>query len=120
MTGSGERSARAGSRPYRSSVREEQARRTRRRIVVAARDAFLHRGYPGTTLRGVAAAAQVSLASVEQSFGTKSRLLAHVLDVAIAGDDEPVPVLDRPWAAEATAAGTVTEFLGICAAVLAE
>ena len=30
-------------------------------------------------------------------FGTKPALLAAVLDATIAGDAEPVPVLDRPW-----------------------
>jgi AcrR family transcriptional regulator len=119
MEGVGEGSARAGSRPYRSPRREEQARRTRERILAAARAAFLDRGYAGTSFRVVAAAAEVSVATVEQAFGTKARLLEQVIDVAIAGDDEPVAVLDRPWAADTVAAGSVPEFLLICARVLA-
>lgn len=109
-----------GARPYRSLRREEQARHTRERVLAAARAAFLERGYAGTTLRAVAADAGVSVATVEQAFGTKGRLLEQVIDVAIAGDDEPVPVLSRPWAAGAAAAPTVNEFLAACAAILAD
>ena len=50
--------------------------------------------------------------TVELVFGTKRELLKAVIDVAIAGDDQPVPVLQRDWArAELTA--EVTEFLAI-------
>jgi AcrR family transcriptional regulator len=107
-------------RPYRSPGRQEQARRTRRRILEAARARFLGRGYAGTTMRAVAELAGVSLPTVEQAFGTKSALLSEVIDVAIAGDDEPVAVLDRPWAADASAAVDVRGFLDRVAAVLAE
>ena len=113
------RDERRAARSYRSPRRTEQALRTRRRILDAARVAFLDRGYAGTSLRAVATAAQVSPATVEQAFGTKARLLEQVIDVAIAGDDEQVPVLDRPWVVEATAAVTVQRFLGVCARVLA-
>ena len=44
-----------------------------------------------------AEAAQVSPATVELVFGTKAALLDAVVDVALAGDDEPVPVLERGW-----------------------
>ena len=49
------------------------------------------------TIREVAEAAQVSPATVELVFGTKAALLDAVVDVALAGDDEPVPVLERGW-----------------------
>ena len=42
-----------------------------------------------------AAAAGVSAQSVHKAFGTKPALLKSVSDVAIAGDDEPVPVPQR-------------------------
>src|SRR5947209_10351135 len=84
-------------RDYRSPRREEQARRTRRQVLDAARGEFLAAGYSGTTMRAVAMSAGVSLATVEQAFGTKSGLLKEVIDVAIAGDDEPIAVLDRAW-----------------------
>ena len=33
-------------------------------------------------------------------FGNKRTLLRHVMDVAAVGDDEPVPLLERPWIAQ--------------------
>lgn len=83
-------------RPYRSPKRQAKARRTRRQIIAAATEQFRALGYAGTTMGAVAAAAGVSLPTVELLFGTKAALLKTAIDVAIAGDDEPVPVRDRP------------------------
>ena len=106
-------------RPYRSDRRESQARLTRQRVVTAATATFLERGYAGTTMRAIAAGARVSVPTVESLFGTKARLLETAIDVAIAGDDEAVGVLDRSWAEAAARATTVDRFLSIVAAVLA-
>ena len=76
------------------------------------------RGYAGTTMRAIAAKAQVSLPTVELLFGTKTRLLKAAIDVAIAGDDEPVAVLDRDWTRTALRAPTADELLMIFASVL--
>jgi AcrR family transcriptional regulator len=107
------------TRTYRSSVRTEQARVTRRRVVDAATEVFLERGFAGATVRLIAARAEVSLPTVELQFGTKGRLLKAAIDVAIAGDDEPVPVLDRGWTSAALAARTAEEFLAVVAGVIA-
>src|SRR6185503_9112186 len=105
-------------RPYRSEVRTDAARRTRAAILAAAEEAFVANGYGGTSLRAVAEAAGVSVPTVEQTFGTKANLLKTVVDVARAGDDEPVPVLDRPPARAALAASDLTGFLdAICVEV---
>lgn len=106
-------------RVYRSSRREEQARRTRLRILDAATALFLERGYAGATMRAIAAAAGVSVPTVELGFGTKARLLKAAIDVAIAGDDEAVPVLDRGWTDVAQDAVTVEGFLAVVAEVVA-
>ena len=87
----------SGSRPYRSAVREEGARRTRRAIIEAAGTLFEQRGYRGTALSAVAAAARVARPTVTAAFGSKPALLREVVDEALAGDDDPVPVADRPW-----------------------
>lgn len=107
------------SRPYRSPVRAERAARTRAAILAAATASFLQEGYAGTTMRSVAQAAGVSLPTVELAFGTKAALLKAAIDVAIAGDDDPVAVLDRPWAGEARAMADPRDFLGLAARVLA-
>jgi AcrR family transcriptional regulator len=85
------------TRRYRSAVREESARRTRQAVVAAARDLFTERGYATTSLADVAAVAGVARPTVFAAFGSKPALLRQVLDEALAGDDEPVAVADRPW-----------------------
>lgn len=86
----------AGQRRYSSALREDQARATRARIVDAARELFLARGYAGTTLDAVAVAAGVSLQTVYNAVGVKAHVLKAVYDVTLAGDDEPVPWSQRP------------------------
>jgi AcrR family transcriptional regulator len=84
------------SKRYASEVRDEQARRTRRAIVAAAHDLFVAQGYAATTIDGIAAAAHVSRRTVFNSAGGKAALLKLALAWAIAGDDEPIAMADRP------------------------
>ncbi|WIX90368.1 helix-turn-helix domain-containing protein [Amycolatopsis sp. DG1A-15b] len=105
-------------RAYRSSRREAQARTTRRRVVEAATAVFLERGFAGATMRAIAGRAGVSVPTVELAFGTKAQVLKAAIDVAIAGDDEPVPVLERGWTDAAVSAATVGEFLDVVSDVL--
>ncbi|HEX6871987.1 MAG TPA: TetR/AcrR family transcriptional regulator [Micromonosporaceae bacterium] len=88
------------SRAKNKAVRAEKARETRRRIVAAASELFTRDGYLQTTMAGIAAHAAVAVQTMYLSFGSKVAVLSAALDVAIVGDDEPVPVLDRPWFAE--------------------
>jgi len=96
---------------YRSARRTAQAQHTRQRIVAAATEQFASVGYPATTMRSIAATADVSVASIELAFGTKAQLLKTAIDGAIAGDHHPVAVLDRDWATAAQATATVHDFL---------
>jgi AcrR family transcriptional regulator len=109
----------ATRRSYRSPQRDARARATRLRIVRAATSLFAEHGYAGTTVRSVAGRAGVAVPTVEALFGTKSRLLKAAIDVAIAGDDEPVPMLARDWAAAASSATDPESFLAILASVIA-
>ncbi|MEU4589564.1 TetR/AcrR family transcriptional regulator [Micromonospora aurantiaca (nom. illeg.)] len=106
------------TRPYRSAVREESARRTRQAVVRAATDLFVTRGYAATSLADVAAEAGVARPTVFAAFGSKAALLRQVLDEALAGDDEPVPVARRPWFQpvwEASDQGAVLDaYAGVC------
>lgn len=108
------------TRGYRSPRREEQVRHTRQRILAAAAAQFRARGYGGTTVRAVAADAGVAIPTVELAFGTKARLLKAVIDAATAGDDQPVPMLERPWAARARATKDATAFLAVFAQQLVD
>lgn len=83
-------------RPYSSPIREEQARLTRRRIIDAAHRAFIDHGYPTTTIAAVARAAGVSAQTIYNAFGSKPALLKAVHDIVLIGDDEPVPMAQRP------------------------
>jgi AcrR family transcriptional regulator len=85
------------ARRYLSPLREQNARRTRQAITAAAHDLFTERGYGATSLADIAAAAGVARPTPTAVFGSKPALLKEVLDQAMAGDDEPVPVAQRPW-----------------------
>ncbi len=85
-------------RTYDASRRQQQARERRQRVVDVARQLMERDGYHATTIAGIAAAADVSAEMVYKSFGSKSALAKAVVDIALAGDDEPVPVRARPAA----------------------
>jgi len=70
---------------------------TRTGVVAAARAMFVDRGYGATTIDAIAARAGVSSETVYSLFRTKRGLLEAVVDASVAGDDQPVPVLERPW-----------------------
>lgn len=83
-------------RVYDNRRRAEQARATRRRVLAAAHDLLLAEGYAGTTMAGIARAANVSVESVYKGFGSKAALVKELYDVTLAGDDEPIPIAQRP------------------------
>ena len=85
-------------RRYNSTGRQEQASAQRLRILAAARRRFLESGYAATTLPAVAADAQVSVETIYKAFRNKPGLLKAVFDFSVAGDDEPVPMIDRAFA----------------------
>jgi AcrR family transcriptional regulator len=76
--------------------RARQTRATRRAIVAAAEELFVERGYAATTIDAIAARAGVGRKTVFSSVGGKGALLKLVWDWALVGDDEPVPMADRP------------------------
>ena len=82
-------------RSYDSPKRQEQALATRRSILDAARKLFLDGGYAATTIQAIADAAGVAVQTVYAVFGNKRELLKQLVDVAVAGDDEPVALDDR-------------------------
>jgi AcrR family transcriptional regulator len=83
-------------RSYDASRRREQARARRLAVVLAARDLFARDGFRSTTIAAIAARAGVSAESIYKGFGSKAALAKAIFDLTVAGDDEPVPVADRP------------------------
>jgi AcrR family transcriptional regulator len=75
--------AKAGRRPGPSQTREQ--------IIRAAREQFAERGYTRTTLRSVAAAAQVHPGLLHHYFGSKQQLYRDALDLPV----DPWEVLTR-------------------------
>jgi AcrR family transcriptional regulator len=83
-------------RSYDASGRREHASARRLAVVLAARDLFERDGFRATTIAGVATGARVSPELIYKAFGTKAALAKAVFDHALAGDDEPVPIAERP------------------------
>jgi AcrR family transcriptional regulator len=81
---------------YDSSLRRERARARRAAILDACRVELERSGYAGLTVRAVAERASVSQETVYKSFGGKRELVKALYDVTLAGDDEPVPMAERP------------------------
>lgn len=85
--------------------RQRRASQTRRSILAAAHELFVRQGYARTTIRQIADQADVAWQTVYAVFGGKPAILSAVFDVAVAGDDEPVPVPERPFVLAISDAG---------------
>ncbi len=83
-------------RNYSSAVREEQAARTRRTIGRVAAELFVSQGYAATSMAQIARQSGVTAQTVYNSFATKAALLKAAYDMTLVGDDEPVPLAQRP------------------------
>ena len=75
----------AERRAYKSPVRQRQAHETRRRIVEATRQLLETEGYAGMTIEAVARQAEVSVQTVYAVFGSKTGILAELLNQATFG-----------------------------------
>jgi AcrR family transcriptional regulator len=108
------------NRPYESPLRAGQARSTRLALLEAARRLFEEQGYVATSIEQIAEAAGVSRATVFTSVGGKPVLLKAAYDVALVGDDEPVPMPQRPDALRAKAEPDPYKHLAMYAAILTQ
>jgi AcrR family transcriptional regulator len=107
-------------RTYRSSVREEQARRTRLAILDAARLLFTEQGYAATTIAQIAAGAGVAVDTVYAAVGTKPVLARLLLETSISGTDQAVPSEQRDYVQQIRAAATAREKICIYATAVTE
>ena len=57
---------------------------------------LLEQGYAATTMTAVANAAGVSDETIYKTVGGKAALVKAVRDITLVGDDEPVPLAQRP------------------------
>jgi AcrR family transcriptional regulator len=65
-------------------------------VIQAARSLFLERGYGATTIEAISALADVPAATLYRLFSSKHGILKALLDVSIVGDQEAIPMADRP------------------------
>jgi AcrR family transcriptional regulator len=70
------------------------------KILDAAMNLFVARGYPSTTVEMIAHAAGVAVQTVYFSFRAKVNILKQLVDINVAGD---TTTLQRAWVAEALA-----------------
>jgi AcrR family transcriptional regulator len=75
---------------------QARTRLARRAVVEAARTLFVDRGYGATTIEAVSDRSDVPPATVYRLFSSKLGILKALLDVSITGDDQALPLLDRP------------------------
>ncbi|MGX5681705.1 TetR/AcrR family transcriptional regulator [Schumannella luteola] len=83
------------TRNYSSPLREAEAAATRARIVDAAGELFVRDGFVATSMKAIAAAAGVSVQTVNLQ-GPKHALLIAAFERAFAGDEGRQPLAERP------------------------
>jgi AcrR family transcriptional regulator len=82
-------------RRYDSTRRRQQAQQNRHAVLAAARRRFLAQGYAATSIAEIAQDAGVSVEMVYKVFTSKAGVLKALFDVSVAGDDEPIPMVQR-------------------------
>ncbi len=102
-------------RSYTSTVRTEAARQTRQRIVDAARELFIARGYAGLTMQAIADRSKVALDTVYATAGRKPELIKLLVETAISNTDQPVPAEQRDYVQKIRTASTAREKLALYA-----
>ena len=85
-------------RPYRTTIRRGDAPAL---ICAAAYRLFSDKGYLATSIEDIAAEAGVARPTIFTAVGPKATILRLVVDQALAGDEAPVPIAQRPWWREA-------------------
>jgi AcrR family transcriptional regulator len=65
-------------------------------VLDACRELLLRDGYHATTMKDVAALAGVSVETIYKTFGGKPQLVKTVYDVTLAGENETLPMSERP------------------------
>ena len=75
---------------------QARTRLASRAVIDAARTLFLERGYAATTVDAICADSDVPPATVYRLFSSKRGILKALLDVSIVGDDDSVPMAERP------------------------
>jgi AcrR family transcriptional regulator len=74
---------------------------TRRKVEQAAAELFVQRGYHGTSMQDIAAAAGVHVQTIYLAYGTKAELLRAAASWKVSeGEDPAIPPPERRWVRE--------------------
>lgn len=82
-------------------------------IIEAATERFTSEGYERTTMGAIAEQAGVAVQTIYSAFGSKLGVLSAAHDVAVARDDDPVPLLERPWVEDVSRAPSAPRACGV-------
>ena len=107
------------TRTYDGSARRASAVRTRERVLAAARELFVERGYPATSVGDIATTAQVSVDTVYATVGRKPQILLTVVDMVLASSTRPLPAAERDYVRAVREAESAVAKLTTYAAALA-
>ena len=105
-------------RHYDNAGRQIQSEETRQRIVEAARELIVTRGYRATTIAAVAHRAGVHVDTVYALVGRKPVLLRELIEQAISGTDRPVAAQERDYVKAIRAASDPVRKLTIYAGAM--
>jgi len=98
-------------RSYDNSARLESAALTRHRIIEATTTLLAGGGYARLSVAAVASAAGVSPQTIYNAIGGKGALLKACYDITIAGDEDDVPMSQRPEFLALGQASSAVEYL---------
>jgi AcrR family transcriptional regulator len=96
-------------RVYRSSIKRGEAAPS---ILAAAARLFRERGFAATSIDDIAREASVARPTVFAAVGSKAVIFRAVLEAAVAGDEQVVPVAQQRWLHRLLAVDDAHELLG--------
>jgi AcrR family transcriptional regulator len=111
------------TRSYDNTSRQAQSEQTRRRILDAARDLLVTKGYRATTIAEIARNADVHVDTLYALVGRKPEILRELIEMAISGTGRPLAPEERDYVqrmqAEAGPARQLEIYAGAIAAIQA-
>ncbi|AXT84843.1 TetR/AcrR family transcriptional regulator [Aeromicrobium sp. A1-2] len=108
------------TRSYTSTVRAEQAEKTRGAILAAARALFVERGYRRTTVQLIAQQAGVNVDTIYQAIGRKPDLMRELVETSLSGRAVAVPARQREYVRLIREAPAATDKIDIYARAITD
>jgi AcrR family transcriptional regulator len=113
------RAVKRSRRPYDNAGRQALSEQTRRRILDAARNLLVTKGYRSTTIAQIASDAGVHVDTLYDLVGRKPEILRELIELAISGADRPLVPDERDYVQRMLAEPDPTRQLEIYAGAVA-